>query len=48
MNYTEPVMEVTEPVMEVMEFEKQDIICTSGLEGENQGDGNYGSINDWL
>lgn len=41
-------MNYEEAVMEVIVFEKEDIVCTSGLNGTNEGDGNFGSIEDLL
>lgn len=41
-------MNYTEPKMEIIMIEMADIICVSKLNEFEQGDGNSGSIGDWL
>ena len=41
-------MEYKEPNMEVIEFQKHDVVCVSGLKGNESGDGGSDSINGWL
>lgn len=36
------------PNMEIKEFQGHDVVCTSLLNGHDNGDGDSGSINDWL
>ncbi len=41
-------MNYQEPNIEVIEFQRHDVVHTSPLNGYENGDGDSGSINDWL